>query len=105
MGRPWTADEDAMLIANANRTASWDGWKRVLPGRSHNAIAMRRHNLGVAEPLTYEDWTHEQRSRLVSGLHALCEEVGHDPHQCIAELHRIAKRAKKKEARLRNEEV
>jgi hypothetical protein len=40
----------------------------------------------------------------VSGLHALCEEVGHDPHQCIAELHRIAKRAKKKEARLRNAE-
>jgi len=92
MRRPWTADEDLKLIQHSNKTASWSGWAKLLPGRSYSAINVRRHALGITVPRVYTDWTTKQRSALIKGMRALCKEAEHDPYQCMAELNRIMKK-------------
>ena len=46
--RPWSHDEDRKLRANyPKRGSSWDGWERLLPGRTESSIRNRAQRLDI----------------------------------------------------------
>lgn len=46
--RPWTAREDAVVRCCAGpHDAAWEGWGRLLPGRTELAIRARAKRLGA----------------------------------------------------------
>lgn len=54
----WTPVEDRMLAKHFRKHGSvWDGWARVLPGRSRNSIAARANRLGLEWPRPRRNWT------------------------------------------------
>lgn len=90
--RKWSKMEDAAIIAHADRTGTWPGWARILPIRNAHAINLRRTHLGITNGKAEHkvtDWTDEQRTQLLRDVRLTCEKVGHDPFECMAELHRI----------------
>lgn len=48
MASRWSDEENAAILANPEHGAEWREWKRLLPGRSKQAIKQRRIALGVA---------------------------------------------------------
>jgi hypothetical protein len=78
-----------------DRGGQWVGWRKLLPDRSPRAINERRHERGLtnAHLAPSPRWTREQRDALVHAMRALCEEVGHDPYEVMAETHRLLARA------------
>lgn len=48
LSRQWTEEEDAALMAGYGKHgARWEGWKMILPGRSHSSIGARANRLGL----------------------------------------------------------
>lgn len=97
-GFPWTPEEDGLLVAHMDRGGQWVGWRELLPDRTPRAINERRHERGLTNPQLAPSprWTREQRDALVRSMRALCEEVGHDPYEVMAETHRLLARAAQK---------
>jgi hypothetical protein len=99
-GKKWTPIEDGALIAHADRGATWPGWAKLLPGRTVSAINCRRSYIGITSSgygVDVDDWTPQQRFELARGMRELCATVGHNPYQCMAEIHRQMAEAARKE--------
>ena len=45
--KPWTPEEDAVILAHPDKSQAWPGYAELLPGRSAQAIQVRRHRLDV----------------------------------------------------------
>lgn len=105
-GRPWTDAEDEILRENIDPHGPWwDGWARLLPGRTPNAISARRKKLGIAGPRSNASgpapWTDEQRIGLVEHARAVTKLTGHSLGECAVELARMVRehRSKKEVSR------
>ena len=85
--RLWDALEDSALWSHfPEHGRDWDGWDRVLPGRSRAAISARASRLGVRmnrEPC----WTREEELALVRGVVDLARKVGRPASACVAHLY------------------
>lgn len=116
MGRPWTKTEDELLRQNLPKHGpSWEGWSRVLPGRTKAAIMARKKKLKIAGPRAGGSygkarkagddaqapspasvpWTDEQRIELVGCAQATAKLCGHSLGECAVELARIVKEYRK----------
>lgn len=94
-GCRWTPEEDGLLVAHMDRGGQWVGWRELLPDRTPRAIDVRRQERGLtnAHLAPSPRWTREQRDALVRSMRELCEQVGHDPYEVMAETHRLLARA------------
>ena len=97
-GRMWTPEEDGLLVAHMDRAGKWVGWRELLPDRTPAAIDERRYERGLTNPdrAPVSRWSRAQRDALLRGMRELCEEVGHDPYEVMAETHRLLARAAQK---------
>ena len=60
MGARWTPEEDQVVRENYPvHGGSWDGWERVLPGRTSEAIRVHAFKLGVVAPARRDPWTYD----------------------------------------------
>lgn len=101
MGRAWTKAEDDVLRRHMpTHGPSWDGWARLLPGRTGTAIMARKKKLGVAGPRSKArdggrpepaSWTDEERVKLVEYALVVTKLTGHTLGECAVELARIVK--------------
>ena len=116
MRRPWTKAEDELLRQNLPKHGpSWEGWSRVLPGRTKSAIMARKKKLKVTGPRAggsygkarkagddaeaaspaSSPWTDSQRIDLVEHAMAVTRLTGHSLGECAVELARIVKEYRK----------
>lgn len=72
MGTKWTSEEEAALRRHypAHRTGTWKGWKRLLPGRSPNAIRIKAIELGLSRKKRCgsRPWADEETAELLRFL-------------------------------------
>lgn len=84
----WTAREDQLIAENIERTASWGGWRKLLPGRTRGAIEMRLVKVRRGEA-SEKPWTDAQRRSLLGHAAAMARDSGHTVAECAAELERL----------------
>ena len=88
-GDPWTrAELDALRRLYPSHGRNWDGWARLLPGRSGPAISARASRLGVRRAVQ-PAWTREEELALVRGAIRLGREVGRPASACVAHLYHL----------------
>ena len=61
MGARWTPEEDQVVRENYPvHGGSWDGWERLLPGRTSEAIRVHAFKLGAVAPARRDPWTYDE---------------------------------------------
>ncbi len=89
--RIWEPEEDAILrLHYQTKPKDWDGWRRLLPGKTRKQIAGRAWALGLKSPKG--GWTDEARKDLVLSVKGVSERTGHSFTGCICELNYIRKK-------------
>lgn len=82
------AEDEAVLAYFPEHGRDWDGWARLLPGRSGPAISARASRLGVRRAVQ-PTWTREEELALVRGAIRLGREVGRPASACVAHLYHL----------------
>lgn len=114
MGR-WTDEETAVLMKNRQFGPTWDGWARLLPGRTPTQIMSKRKQLGITfavgekgaqehrgwtapqprEPKKARrkatPWTDAQRVAAVRHCKEMVDESGHTLAECLREVARLVR--------------
>ena len=93
-GSAWTPEEDDLLREHLPKHGpGWDGWARLLPGRSRHAIAARKVVLGIAgprsRPKSREHWTEVQKLTLARKALEMTRETRHSLNECVAMLDKL----------------
>lgn len=71
--RPWTAREDAVVRCCAGpHDAAWEGWGRLLPGRTELAIRARAKRLG---PKAGDGWARVLPGRAPAAIAAMARRL------------------------------
>lgn len=61
MGARWTPEEDAVVRENyPSHGGAWDGWSRLLPGRTVEAVRVHAYKLGAVTPANRDAWTPDE---------------------------------------------
>jgi hypothetical protein len=99
-GKAWTPEEDRVLREHLPKHGpGWDGWARLLPGRSRHAIAARKVVLGIAGPRSRpkprERWTDAQRLLLAKKALEMTRETRHSLNECVAQLDQMVREHRK----------
>lgn len=81
----WSEAEDRVLSETYPlHGCDWDGWERVLPGRSVSAIRTRANRLLVRKPRQRGvSWTEDEERRLLVGVISLSKALDRSPMAVI----------------------
>lgn len=88
----WSADELLSLIDQYPRHGfEWEGWRRLLPGRSKNAVREKASSLGIRHGYKIPRRLDEMDSRVLLKLvRAIADAFGLNPRDVADELCRLA---------------
>lgn len=92
--KPWTPDEDRIILENLLRGPNWTGYATLLPDRSVSAIKKRRERLAREElpraqraaEANPAKWTPEDDEALVRLALRMTRQCGHPIGECAVRL-------------------
>lgn len=99
-GKRWSEAEVASIIENYPlHGRSWDGWERLLPGRSPESISLKAHKLGLrmipwksvrkridGRAVRRGPWTPEMDRAAVSAIYLLARAVRRSAVECALRI-------------------
>ena len=85
-GDPWTmAELDALRRLYPSHGCRWEGWGRLLPGRTPDALVAMAHKLGCPRRRdALRGFSRADAACAARHLRAMAEETGHTTSQCAA---------------------
>ena len=85
-GDPWTrAELDALRRLYPSHGRNWDGWARLLPGRTPDAMVAMANKLGCPRLRdALRGFSRADAACAARHLRAMAEETGHTTSQCAA---------------------
>lgn len=85
-GDPWTrAELDALRRLYPSHGCRWEGWGRLLPGRTPDAMVAMAHKLGCPRRRdALRGFSRADAACAARHLRAMAEETGHTTSQCAA---------------------